>query len=508
MPTNPNDAGEASLPSSDAHAESGRKPSRVLGGIRKRMQALSRLFTRPLKKLKPNSTAVRTTLLVSTVGLFSLFMSLAFFWRTLYLPEIRQHAHYLAINLELIREADQQVLIDPFALDIHEWILERVGVDFVRDPTKFPSQRTNPVAHFFTSELSKELSIELKEPVVVYFGFKPTPQLWIQFPSLGNVWIREPLMFYAQYDAALIIAWLLGIPLLTSLAILILVRQLNRPLALLQTSARRYTITGETPKLRVDSGPVEIRQVNAAFNQMISSLEQAARDRTIMLAGISHDLRTPLTRMRLTAELMPDEELREGMVYDIDDMDEILAQFISYMRDGSDEEAHSTDLNQILQEVVVQYKGSQILYQPQCLPHISLRSLSIKRMVGNIVNNALRYGREPIYISTTLLPSQLILTIRDCGDGIKESELESLTEPFVRGDSARTTQGSGLGLAIVKRIAGLHGGNVNVRNHQEGGLEVSVSLPVKAGKMVSFNHRPRKATLIKSILPDSSAPEG
>ena len=274
--------------------------------------------------LKPNSTAVRTTLLVSTVGLFSLFMSLAFFWRTLYLPEIRQHAHYLAINLELIREAEQQVMIDPFALDIHEWILERVGVEFVRDPSKFPSQQSNPIASFFTSELGKELSIELKEPVVVFFGFKPTPQLWIHFPSLGNVWIREPLRFYAEYDAALIIAWLLGIPLLTSLAILILVRQLNRPLALLQTSARRYTLLGEAPKLRVDSGPVEIRQVNAAFNQMISSLEQAAHDRTIMLAGISHDLRTPLTLMRLAAELMPDEDLREGMVYDIDDMDNIL----------------------------------------------------------------------------------------------------------------------------------------------------------------------------------------
>ncbi|WP_410209068.1 ATP-binding protein [Aquirhabdus sp.] len=474
------------------------KPTRVTISLRQRWLLLSKQIDRFLKKLKPNSTAVRTTLLVSFVGLFSLFMSLAFFWRTLYLPEIRQHAHYLAINLELIREAEQQVLIDPFALDIHEWILERVGVEFVRDPAEFPSQRTNPLANFFTSELSKELSTELKEPVSVFFGFKPTPQLWIHFPSLGNVWIREPLLFYAQYDAALIIGWLLGIPLLTSIIILILVRQLNRPLALLQTSARRYTITGETPKLRVDSGPVEIRQVNTAFNQMISSLEQAAHDRTIMLAGISHDLRTPLTRMRLTAELMPDEDLREGMVYDIADMDEILAQFISYMRDGSDEETQLADINQILQEIVIQYKSSNILYQPQILPKISIRPLSIKRMVGNIVNNALRYGREPIYISATLLPTQLTLTIRDCGDGIQLDDLNSLTEPFVRGESARTTQGSGLGLAIVKRIAGLHGGMVNVHNHHEGGLEVSVTLPIYPSKMTSPNPKNKRINLIHS----------
>ncbi len=438
-------------------------------------------------KLKPNSTAVRTTLLVSTVGLFSLLMSLAFFWRTLYLPEIRQHAHYLAINLALIREAEQQVLIDPFALDIHEWLLERVGVEYIRDPGEFPQKQTNPVANFFTSELSKELSIELKEPVDVYFAFKPEPRLWIHFPSLGNVWIREPLLFYAQYDAALIVGWLLGIPLITSIIILVLVRQLNRPLAVLQQAARRYTAYGETATLKVNTGPVEIRQVNAAFNHMIASLEQAARDRTIMLAGISHDLRTPLTRMRLTAELMPDEDLREGMVYDIDDMDSILSQFISYMRDGSDETAQLTDLNQIIQEIVVQYKASRIDYQPQALPLILMRPLSIKRMIVNVVNNALRYGSEPISIWLTLLPRELYITIRDCGAGIRPEDLSTLTEPFVRGESARTTQGSGLGLAIVKRIAGLHGGTVLVSNHPEGGLEVRIALPYQPQPMVSFH---------------------
>jgi two-component system, OmpR family, osmolarity sensor histidine kinase EnvZ len=464
----------------------------------KRLHSIWQWIKANSKLLKPNSTAVRTTLLVSTVGFFSLFMSLAFFWRTLYLPEIRQHAHYLSVNLELIREAEQQVLIDPFALDIHEWLLQRVGVDFIRDPKEFPGKKSNPLAGFFTNELSKELSLELNEPVSVVFTFKPSPQLWIHFPSLGNVWIREPLRFYAEYDAALIIGWLLGIPLLTALATLILVRQLNRPLALLQTSARRYTLLGETPKLKVDSGPVEIRQVNAAFNLMISSLEQAASDRTIMLAGISHDLRTPLTRMRLAAELMPDADLREGMVYDIDDMDEILAQFISYMRDGSDEVAQSADLHHLLQELIIQYKHVNILYQPQHLPAMLIRPLSIKRMVSNIINNALRYGREPIFISTTLLPSQLTLTVRDSGDGIQMADLNSLTEPFVRGESARTVQGSGLGLAIVKRISGLHGGTLNVRNHEQGGLEVSIVLPRTPPAMVQYKAKTKISRMMRN----------
>lgn len=429
-------------------------------------------------RIKPRSTAWRTTLLVSMVSLFSLLMSLAFFWRTLYLPELRQHAHYLAIELELLRESEQQIEIDPFALNLHEWILQTIGVEMVRDPARFPNPKDKVVADFFTEELKIELERELQEPVTVYFEFKPEPQLWIHYPSLGQVWIREPLVFYAQYSSELILGWLLGIPLLTSIITLILVRQLNRPLARLQHAAQAYTNHTELPILNTERGPIEIRQVNAAFNQMISSLEQAAKERNIMLAGISHDLRTPLTRMRLTAEMMPDPDIREGLVYDVDDMDAILEQFISYMRDGSDEPIHPTDINAMFQELMIQYKPLHIIYQPQLLPLVPLRSLSIKRMIGNLINNARRYGAEPIWLSASIVQGKMILTVRDQGEGIRPEDADSLMQPFVRGESARTTQGSGLGLAIVKRIVERHDGEVKVRNHPDGGLEVMIELPL------------------------------
>lgn len=428
--------------------------------------------------IKPRSTAMRTTVLVSVVVFFSLFMSLTFFWRTLYLPEIRQHARYLAIELDLLEQTDLQVTEDPFAFDLHDWLEQRVGVQIIRDPTYFPNPREKVIAEFFTGRLEKELTRELNEPVTVYFEFKPSPQLWIYYPSLGKAWIREPLDFYAEYSAELILGWLLGIPLLTSIIILTLVRQLNRPLRRLQNAARDFTQTGNAPYLETNHGPIEIRQVNAAFNHMINTLQQAAQERTIMLAGISHDLRTPLTRIRLTAELMPDEDLQQGLIYDVDDMDAILSQFISYMRDGSDEAEQITDLNALMQEIIVQFKPLKIIYQPQLLPQISLRSLSIKRMIANLVNNAKRYGAEPVYLSASVLGAYIIITVRDTGDGVDEDDVESLMQPFVRGNSARTTQGSGLGLAIVKRIAELHGGYVNARNHPDGGLEVSVGLPL------------------------------
>ncbi|RYY78687.1 MAG: HAMP domain-containing protein [Moraxellaceae bacterium] len=427
---------------------------------------------------------MRTTALVSVVVFFSLFMSLAFFWRTLYLPEIRQHARYLAIELDLLEQTDLQVIEDPFAFDLHDWLEQRVGVQIIREPSEFPTPRDKVIAEFFTGRLEKELARELNEPVTVYFEFKPSPQIWIYYPSLGKAWVREPLDFYAEYSAELILAWLLGIPLLTSIIILTLVRQLNRPLLRLQHAARDFTQTGKAPYLETNHGPIEIRQVNSAFNHMINTLQQAAQERTIMLAGISHDLRTPLTRIRLTAELMPDEDLQQGLIYDVDDMDAILSQFISYMRDGSDEKEQITDINALMQEIIVQFKPLKIIYQPQLLPQICLRSLSIKRMIGNLVSNAKRYGAEPVYLSASLLGAYIIITVRDSGSGVDEKDIDSLMQPFVRGNSARTTQGSGLGLAIVKRIAELHGGYVNARNHPDGGLEVSVGLPLVRKQLV------------------------
>lgn len=123
----------------------------------------------------------------------------------------------------------------------------------------------------------------------------------------GN-WVREPLKTYANYSPELIFGWLLGVPLIAAAIILTLVRQLNRPLRRLQNAANSYSKTGTAPYLETNHGPQEIREVNQAFNHMIYTLDQTERDRRIMLAGISHDLRTPLTRIRLSAEMMPDDD--------------------------------------------------------------------------------------------------------------------------------------------------------------------------------------------------------
>jgi len=443
-------------------------------------------FNKLLSRLKPRSNVWRTTLLIGSVVIVSQYLSIAFFWTNLYLPELRQHAHYTAVHIDLLREAEKRATGDSLSLEMHDWVRKATGIEVVRDDKEFPRVVGKPFVEIFTTIIEHQLSQELKEPIEVYFKFKPKPVFWIYVPSMKDVWVREPLLFFAQYNPWIIIAWIIGVPLLALTAIVVLVRQLNRPLKRLQLAALRVGKGQHSTMLETQSGPTEIRAVNRAFNQMTREIQQAAKDRGFMLAGISHDLRTPLTRLRLTAEIMKEKELADGMVLDIHDMDAIIDQFIAYMRDGSDEPVEEANLDMLIAEMVAQFsQQGEIEFTPGQVPDMPMKRLSLKRMLDNLISNALRYGGSPLHISTTAAGKSITLVLRDHGPGINEADLPRLLQPFARGETARTTQGSGLGLAIVARIVRMHNGQLGIRNHPEGGLEVAITLPT--------NRRPGRA---------------
>ncbi len=445
------------------------------------------------------SNSWKTTLVVAFIVIISVGLSIWFFWRSLYLPELKSHARYLTSELRLINSVKQDWQDD---LKVQRWVYNHSHVVVVNNPNDFPEVSDKAFVGLFTDVLQREISAQLGRPVEVYFKFKPTPQIWIQDSRDTSFWIRESVVYYSQYSPVLLFLFLLGLPILTLLTIILLARQLNRPLRHLQRAATNYIRLGHATTLPIDNGPTEIRQVNTAFNRLFTTLNQAQKERTIMLAGISHDLRTPLTRMRLTAEMLPDDFFREGLIYDIEDMDAILEQFISFMKDGSDEPVRLTNLDTIFKEIMVQFAPMKFVYQSDCDKAVPIRPLSIKRLIINLVNNANRYGKPPIYLSATIVPTfieteivvdedvisesdmnkeaqeQLVICVRDCGDGVAEDQLERIMQPFERGETARTTQGSGLGLAIVNRIAGLHHGKVEATNHPHGGLQVCVRIPL------------------------------
>ncbi len=430
--------------------------------------------------LKPRSTLWRTTLVLAIVVLSSQFLSLAFFALNLYSPEVQQHARLSGAVLQLLRQSEQGLAQNPDNIRAERWITHYFGISVVRDPRLFPKVMVKPLADVFTNYYAQQLAEQLHEPVRVFFVFKPVPVLWIYMPSLKDVWVREPLPYFAHYNPFVIIAWGIGVPLLTLVAIVVLVRQLNRPLKRLEQAALRVARGLYGTQLDIEHGPSEIRAVNGAFNRMTRQLVQADKDRAFMLAGISHDLRTPLTRMRLSAEMMQDKEIAEGLILDIRDMDEILNQFVAYTRDGAGEVAERVDLVQLVQEVVAQCAAMvEIRLQTDALPKVWMKRLSIKRLLGNLVTNALRYGRAPIDIQLRQRGSRVEISVRDHGEGVDAHEIPRLLEPFQRGENARSgSSGSGLGLAIVQRIVKMHHGRLLVSNHPEGGLLVRISLPL------------------------------
>ena len=451
-----------------------------------------------LPKIKGYSHSWQTTLMVMLVMVVSVALSLWFFWRSLYLPELQNHANYLANQLLMLDKADKQFPNQPA---VRDWIVDASHLQMVTNPAEFPTVEDKALIGVFTDSMHLEMAQVLGRPTTVYFKFKPIPMLYVQDSAHPDYWLREPIKYYSEYSTSTIVMFLVGIPFVALLTIWFLVRQLNRPLKRLQKVALDYITLGHASNLTTNEGSTEIRQVNLAFNRLFHNLSQTQKERNIMLAGISHDLRTPLTRMRLTAEMLPDEFLKDGLVYDIEDMDAILEQFISFMKDGSDEAVRLTDLNAIINEIVVQFAPLPFLVNVSAdMPLIPLRPLSIKRMIVNLVNNANRYGQPPIHIDVELMVSQptieteteetdevpellsqqryLSIRVSDEGEGVAEDQLERIMQPFERGETARTTQGSGLGLAIVSRIAHLHNGKVIAQNRPEGGLEVAVTMPI------------------------------
>ena len=440
--------------------------------------------SRWIQQLKPRSSFMRTTLVIAIVVLASQVLSIAFFWKNLYLPEIKQHAHTSAIRLDLLRAADASG--SPSPKNIDRLLKEFGNLTVVRDPAEFPRPSEKWFAELFTDRFQKQLESELNAPAQVYFEFKPIPTLWIKAPTRTPLWVSEELRFIQQYSPSIILGWILGVPLLSIIAIVVLARQLNRPLKRLQLAAIRVGRGLHSTQLDVQSGPTEIRAVNRAFNLMTEQIRQAERERTVMLAGISHDLRTPLTRLRLTAEMLGDPDLAEGMILDIEDMDAILDQFIAFMRDGSEEPVEQIDLNELLQEVAHQVHNQlEVVLNLQALPLISLRRLSFKRVLANLMQNTLRYGAGPFEVKTWALADRICLRCRDHGPGIDMARAEELMQPFQRGDQARSTQGSGLGLAIVARIVRQHRGRLQLGNAVDGGLELLIELPLKGNLRLS-----------------------
>lgn len=308
------------------------------------------------------------------------------------------------------------------------------------------------------------------------------PALWVSF-FIGNeeFWVALPNT-RTHHPVSQVLVTGGGIVLgLALLGAYFVAWEVSSPLKRLVRAAKQVGI-GRKPEPLPEQGAREVVAVSRAFNRMSNSLESNERERALVLAGISHDLRTPLARVRLAAEMTSDAFLRDGLHADVEQMDEVIQQFLDYARDDEHAAAEDTDVVALIERLAQRYQSlaTTLTLEITPVPHLHVRSLLVKRAVINLMDNAIKYGGGNLTLSLTREDDLVVVAVGDRGEGIPESQREAVKHPFVRLNEARTnTTGSGLGLAIVERAARLHGGQFVLSDRDGGGLLAKLVLPIK-----------------------------
>ena len=297
-------------------------------------------------------------------------------------------------------------------------------------------------------------------------------EYWLILPSdratrsFAWHWLSWGLL---AFGLALAIAWLIA-------------SRISRPLKAMARSAETVG-RGHIPPPLPEDGAEELGRLARAFNAMASDLERLERDRSEVLAGISHDLRTPLTRLRLEAEMSIADDARQAVVADIEQMEAVISQFMDYARTDTGEAPESTDLAALLSGIAERQAciGRPLQLEIGALPQTRLRPKAVTRALTNLIDNAWKYGGGAVSLRASTVNRKIWLEIADRGPGIPAAETDRLKQPFTRLENARTNaSGTGLGLAIVERIARLHDGQLELLPNEGGGLLARLVLKISS----------------------------
>src|SRR5690554_1129124 len=413
---------------------------------------------------------------------------------------INQVVSYLMISLYVVKPSVQQLsYLVAKQIQAHQLIAEQRLLPRLRERYKeisgvevlSPEQALQEGVDLAVpySFISKELSTLLESDVTVRFSQSGSIHIWVKFDDRPE-WYRVLLSGLDERQFSPLLLYLFLIGGLSVAGGSWFARWLNRPLRRLQRAAidmSRGVYRDPLP----EAGVSEVANVTRAFNRMSRGMRKLEADRSLLLAGISHDLRTPLTRIRLAAEMMSPnnesftESIYDGIVHNIDDMNAIIDQFVDYVRSPDMENLADVSLNELIHEVVLTSDYTELepvqLELDKAVPNVSLSAVAIKRILTNLIVNARRYGVPPIVIRSgwNKRKERIWFSVSDEGKGIPSHLFAEMCAPFSQGDAARGGAGSGLGLAIVQRIVDVHEGELTVTNPAAGGFSITVELPLK-----------------------------
>jgi two-component system, OmpR family, osmolarity sensor histidine kinase EnvZ len=380
-------------------------------------------------------------------------------------------------QIEALREAliklpdDRQQSVQPLA---REFRVIFVPVDRRPDIGQPPGRAFRPMVARLQERLGSSVEVRWSmrlDQAVVWLRLQvtsdPTRFVWAGFP-LKNPQPDELPTRLISALAGVLVALLAGT--------FWFVRRLTRPLSDL-SKAIATVAAGKHPTPLAEDGPAEISHVAKNVNKMAANLEQLETDRKTMLAGISHDIRTPLTRLRLASEIsVNDSAQRKDMIADIDEIDRIVTQFLDFARGEPAGTRERTRVGDAVAHVIAQAQARgfevsrTLLDEATDAIEIDVYPAAFERIFANLIENAHRYGKPPVQISIIRDGAMIDINVIDHGDGVPPKEAERLKQPFVRGDTARGgAMGAGLGLAIVDRLAKWHGANFDIARRAGGG---------------------------------------
>ena len=277
-----------------------------------------------------------------------------------------------------------------------------------------------------------------------------------------------------------VLTWLGLMGIAISAAVILMIRRITKPMAALASAAERAG-RGEAIEALPEVGPVDVRQTTNAFNRMHDRLQRYVKDRTQMLAAMSHDLRTPITTLRLRAEFIEDDESRNKILETLEEMQRMTEATLAFVREeAAVEPTRQVDLAALIDSVVGDLAdlGHDVTFDDSGRIEYACRPAGMKRALRNLLENAIRYGEKGRF---TLVDGDrdLMIIVDDQGPGIPDDQIERMFQPFVRLEGSRSdeTGGIGLGLAIARSIVRSHGGDIELTNREEGGLRACIRLP-------------------------------
>jgi two-component system, OmpR family, osmolarity sensor histidine kinase EnvZ len=446
-------------------------------------------------KAWPRTLFQRNMLLIAVLIVVAQLSSAVLFRELVMKPRVRQSAQSAAQHIEALRAGlaalpheQRQAFLD--RMNARAQAPAASGADAVQVLQDGGVQRLAPLERAYIEQITQSIS---KDGAQVQWRREPGHPLAVQITLDGDhYWMTLPGLVSSQGVPR---TWVIGSVITALLAIWgawLIQRRLNRPLARVIEAAQALGRGERAPALPED-GPSEIATVARGFNEMSANLAGHERERALMLAGLSHDLRTPLTKIRLATEMLQgqgDAALLASVDRSIDSMEHLLQQFMDFTRashgaGAAQEPLLQVDVNDLVRETVAmcvldEAGGDDVRLNLGEVPQLKLPVHAMRRVLLNLLVNAQRHGRPPIDVVTRVVQQRLFIEVMDRGPGIAASDIDQVKRPFAQGNEARShlQSGAGLGLAIVERIAQAHQARLGLLPREGGGLMARLDWPL------------------------------